>query len=64
MGIEIGDILYWNTTGVYGSNISLKSEVLDIGEKYVWIMVRGNLSPTPVFMKNLTKQPLYKITNK
>lgn len=28
--IKIGDILYWNTTGVFNINISLECKVIDI----------------------------------
>ena len=62
--IKIGDILYWNTTGAYNSNISLKCEVIDIGEKYIWILVFGNLGPTPVADNTLDIEPLYEVTNK
>lgn len=61
--IKIGDILYWNTNGAYGVKISLKSTVLDIGQEYVWIMIFGNLSPTPVKEIALSIKPLYKVTN-
>ena len=62
--IKIGDILYWNTTGAYDTKISLRCTVLDIGQKYIWIMVFGNLSPTPIKEDKLSREPLYKITNK
>lgn len=62
--IKIGDILYWNTNGAYGVEISLECAVLDIGQEYIWIMVLGNLSPTPVKESKLSAKPLYKVTNK
>lgn len=62
--LKINEIYYWNTTGAYNTNISLKCVVLDIGLKYVWVMVSGNLSPTPVNETELTEIPLYKVTNK
>lgn len=62
--IKIGDILYWNTTGpYYGNEISLKCEVLDVGKKYIWVMVFGNLSPTPLEKSKLSVRPLHKVTN-
>ena len=61
--IKIDDILYWNTKGAYQSDISLKCKVLDIGNKYIWVMVNGNLSPTPIDPSKLSKEPLYKVTN-
>ena len=61
--IKIGDILYWNTFGAYGVKISLKCTILDIGQEYIWIMVFGNLSPTPVKENLLSKEPLYKLKN-
>lgn len=61
--IKIDDTLYWNTTGAYYTHVSLKCKVLDVGKKYIWVMVKGNLSPTPVNNKNLSKEPLYKVTN-
>lgn len=61
--IKLCDRLYWNTTGAYNTNISLKCTVLDIGVLYIWIQVDGNLSPTPVHYTRLSKEPLYKVTN-
>ena len=61
--INIDDILYWNTTGAYNSNISLKCKVFDIGKNYVWVMVNGNIGHTPIDPSKLTKEPLYKVTN-
>lgn len=62
--IKIGDILYWNTTGAYNTKISLRCNVLDKGEVYIWVMIYGNLSPTPVKQNNLSEKPLYAVTNK
>ena len=61
--IEIGSDMYWNTTGANNSNISLKCTVLDIGVKFIWIMVYGNLCPTPVDISKLSSFPEYKVTN-
>ena len=61
--IKIGDILYWNTTGAYKKPISLKCEVIDIGQEYIWIHVYGNLGPTPIRQNLLSLKPLNKVTN-
>ena len=61
--IRIGDVLYWNTTGAYQSKISLKCKVLDIGKKFIWVLVYGNLGPTPVEHNNISIEPEYKVTN-
>jgi len=61
--IKIGDILYWNTTGAYEVNISLKCLVMDIGELYIWVIVFGNLGPTSISQDELSRKPLYKVTN-
>lgn len=61
--IHIGDLLYWNTNGAYNTKVSLKCKVLDIGKRFIWIMVNGNLSPTPIDPSKLSKEPLYKVTN-
>lgn len=61
--IKIGDILYWNTSGAYNSKISLKCAVMDIGQEYIWIMVFGNISPTPVKLSKLSRDPVYTVTN-
>lgn len=39
--IKLGSILYWNTTGAYNSKISLKCEVMDVGEIWIWVHVYG-----------------------
>ena len=61
--IRIGDVLYWNTTGAYKSQISLKCKVLDVGKKFIWILVYGNLGPTPVEIDDISVEPKYKVTN-
>ena len=61
--IRIGDILYWNTTGAYQSQISLKCKVLDIGKRFIWVLVYGNLGPTPVEINDISIEPKYKVTN-
>lgn len=62
--IDIGQTLYYNTTGAYGKNISQKCYILDIGEIYVWLMMYGNLSPTPIKdVDKLSEKPKYKVTN-
>ena len=60
--IKIGDILYWNTSGAYGSKISLICRVVDIGE-FIWVHVFGNLAYNNLTSSVLTKEPLYKCTN-
>ena len=61
--IRIGDVLYWNTTGAYQSKISLKCKVLDIGRRFIWVLVYGNLGPTPVEINDISIEPIYKVTN-
>lgn len=61
--IHIGDLLYWNTNGAYNTKVSLKCKALDIGKRFIWIMVFGNLSPTPAELNDISKDPLYKVTN-
>lgn len=61
--IKLGDELYYNTTGAFGVPISQICVVLDIGVMYIWVMINGNLSPTPVKQDTLTKEPLHKVTN-
>lgn len=61
--IKIGDILYWNTTGAYNTNISLVCEVVDIGQKWIWVHVNGCLADNNLVPEKLSKQPLYKVTN-
>lgn len=61
--IRIGDILYWNTTGAYQSQISLKCKVLDVGKRFIWVLVYGNLGPTPVEVNDISIEPIYKVTN-
>lgn len=56
--------MYWNTSGAYNSSISLICRILDVGYKYVWVQIYGNLSPTPVQVSSLTENPLYNVTNK
>lgn len=50
--IELGDILYWNTTGANNSRISLKCEVIDVGKMWIWVHVYGCLSYNNKKMKN------------
>jgi len=61
--IELGDILYWNTTGAYGKKISLKCKVIDIGKMWIWIHVAGCLAYNNLLPENLSKEPLHKVTN-
>ena len=63
MKIDIGDILYFNTTGAFKSKISLKCEVIDIGRMWIWIHIKGCLAYNNVLEKDLSKKPLYKVTN-
>lgn len=60
--INIGDIVYWNTTGAFDSKISLECKVIDIG-KWIWVLVNGNLAYNNLLSSNLSKEPLYKVTN-
>ncbi len=60
--IKRGEILYWNTTGAYGREISLKCQVIDIG-KWVWVKVFGNLAYNNLLASNLSKEPFHKVTN-
>lgn len=59
--IKIGDILYWNTTGAFNSNISLECKVIDIG-KWIWVLANGNLAYNNLLPNQLSKKPLYKVT--
>lgn len=61
--INIGDILYWNTTGAFEMKISLKCKVVDIGKQWIWVQVFGNLAYNNLLVGNLTKEPLHKVTN-
>lgn len=60
--INIGDIVYWNTTGAFDSKISLECKVIDIG-KWIWVLVNGNLAYNNLLSSNLSKEPLHKVTN-
>lgn len=62
--IKLGDVLYWNTTGAYKTNISLQCEVIDIGEMWIWVHVNGCLAYNNLIPENLSIKPLYKVTNK
>lgn len=62
--IKLGDKLYWNTTGAYNTNISLACEVIDIGKMWIWVHVKGYLAYNNLLAENLSKKPLYKVTNK
>ena len=61
--IKLNDTLYWNTTGAYNSKISLKCEVIDIGKIWIWVHVIGCLGYNNLLAGNLSKEPLYKVTN-
>lgn len=61
--IQLKDALYWNTTGAFNSNVSLKCEVVDIGKKYIWVYVIGNLAYNNLLASNLSRKPLHKVTN-
>ena len=61
--IKIGDVLYWNTTGAFNSKISLECKVIDKG-KWIWVLVNGNLGYSNVLSSQLSKEPLYKVTNR
>lgn len=61
--INIGDIIYWNTTGAFESKISLKCKVVDIGKRWIWVNVIGCLAYQNLLSVNVSKEPLYKVTN-
>lgn len=61
--INIGDIIYWNTTGAFESKISLKCKVVDIGKRWIWVNVIGCLAYQNLLSINVSKEPLYKVTN-
>lgn len=61
--IKIGDILYWNTTGAFNSKISLECKVIDIG-KWIWVLANGNLAYNNLLPSQLSKEPLYMVTNR
>lgn len=61
--IKLYDTLYWNTTGAYEQKISLKCKVIDIGKMWIWVHVIGYLSYNNLLAENLSKEPLYKVTN-
>lgn len=62
--IKLGDILFWNTTGAYNTKISLECQVIDIGKIWIWVNVYGCLAYNNLLSEDLTKEPLYKVTNK
>lgn len=62
--IKLGDVLFWNTTGAYNTKISLECQVMDIGEVWIWVNVYGCLAYNNLLAENLSKKPLYKVTNK
>lgn len=62
--LEIGEEYFYNTTGAFQKPISLHCEILDIGQVYVWLMIKGNVGPTPITdIENLTKEPKHITTN-
>lgn len=61
--IKLGDTLYWNTFGAFSSKISLECEVIDIGELWIWVLVNGNLAYNNLLSNELSKEPLYRVTN-
>jgi len=61
--IKIGDIVYWNTTGAFKSKISLKGKVIDIGKRWIWVHINGNLAYINLMQSQLTKEPLFVVTN-
>lgn len=62
--IKVGDILYWNTTGAYNSKISLQCEVIDVGIMWIWVHVKGCLAYNNLLAEDLSKKPLYRVTNR
>lgn len=61
--IKLGSILYWNTTGVNNSKISLKCEVIDVGKIWIWVRVYGCLAYNNLSISDLGTKPLNKVTN-
>lgn len=61
--INIGDIIYWNTIGAFESKISLKCKVIDIGKRWIWVNVIGCLAYQNLLSANISKEPIYKVTN-
>lgn len=61
--IKIGNILYWNTTGVNHSKISLKCEAIDVGKMWIWVHVYGCLAYNNLSINDLSVKPLHKVTN-
>lgn len=62
--IQIGQELYYNTTGAYNSEISLMCRVIDIGQTYIWILIYGNLGFNNVMINDLSTEPKFKVTNR
>mgnify|MGYP000115795956 FL=1 len=61
--IEVGRILYWNTTGANNSKISLKCEVIDVGKIWIWVHVCGCLAYNNLAINDLSIKPLHRVTN-
>ena len=61
--IKLNETLYWNTTGAFNYKISLKCKVVDIGKIWIWVLVKGCLAYNNLLAENLSKEPLYKVTN-
>ena len=61
--IKIGQTLYYNTTGAYNSKISQICKVVDIGEKFIHILIKGNLGVFPAYESKLSLEPKFKLTN-
>ena len=61
--IKLGSILYWNTTGINNSKISLKCEVIDMGKIWIWVRVYGCLAYNNLSISDLSTKPLNKVTN-
>lgn len=62
--IQIGQEVYYNTTGAYNTEISLMCKVIDIGQTYIWILIYGNLGYNNVMINDLSLEPKFKVTNK
>lgn len=62
--IVLGSELYWNTTGAHNTKISLECQVVDVGKIWIWVNVYGCLAYNNLLPGDLSKAPLYKVTNR
>lgn len=62
--LKLNQNIYYNTAGANQIPISQQGYILDIGQKYVWVMIKGNLGPIPVMEADLSEKPKHKVTNR